>query len=95
MKKWKNGDSNIEEAVNWFEEQEIVNQLTAIMAEDYEITDIQKGIQDVLVAYEKEKAVEERNDILKELDREDITKEEKSSLERKLSEIIIKLARMK
>lgn len=65
------------------------------MADDFEITDEDKCIQDVVTTYEKEKLIEVRNDILKKMEDNNLTKEEIASLENSLSQIIIKLAKMK
>ena len=63
---YQNGNININQILNTFEEQE-VNYITGIMAENMEITDITKAIKDVLIAFEKEKLVKERNQVLKDL----------------------------
>ena len=78
-----------------FQEQEIINQITKIMADDYEITDIDKCIEDVINSYNKERLITKRNEILLKLDDKNNTKEEMVSLEKELSQIIIKLAKMK
>ncbi|MBR3132912.1 MAG: DNA primase [Clostridia bacterium] len=78
-----------------FKEDEIINQITKIMADDYEITDINKCIEDVINSYNKERLISKRNEILSKLDDKDNTKEEVANLEKELSEIIIKLAKMK
>ena len=78
-----------------FQEQEIINQITKIMADDYEITDIDKCIEDVINSYNKERLITKRNEILLKLDDKNNTIEEMVSLEKELSQIIIKLAKMK
>lgn len=40
------------------------------MAEDFEITDVNKAIDDLINVYEKQKLVNRRNEILKQLDTE-------------------------
>jgi len=65
------------------------------MADDFEIADNKKCIEDLIYIYTKEKVINERNEILKALENTDLTKEDRVRLEEALSEIIIKLARMK
>ena len=64
------------------------------MAEDYEIQDVEKAIDDIIQSYEKEKLTEEKFEILEKLENIE-EQEEKNKLEKKLSEIIIRLAKIK
>ena len=89
------GYSNINNVLDWFEEEDIINYLTSIMAYDFEITEVNKCIDDILSSYVKEKMLQEKNNIISKLENKELTKEEMADLEKKLSEIIIKLARMK
>ena len=89
------GNSNIDNIINWFSDEETINYLTGIMAYDFEITEVNKCIEDILNTYRKEKLVDERNKIIENLDDKSLTQEEIVILERKLSDIIIKLAKMK
>lgn len=91
---FEKGDS-IYDVVDLFDDEEIINHITAIMSEDFEITDIDKGIEDILNIYAKEALVQKRDNILKELNDKDKTKEEVADLEKELSEVIIELAKMK
>ena len=65
------------------------------MADDYEIADTKKAIDDIINLYEKEKLTNEKNEIIKQLENKDIEKEEAKTLEGRLSEIIVKIAKMK
>ena len=96
-KEYESGNvGNIENNIlNIFEEDEIINHLTKIMADDFEISDTQKCIEDLVNIYTKEKVIDERNEILKALDNVNLTKEEREKLEEALSLVIIKLAKMK
>ena len=89
------GNSNIDNAINWFTDEETINYLTGIMAYDFEITEVNKCIEDILNIYRKEKMLEERNKIIEKLEDKNLAKEEVVKLERKLSDIIVKLAKMK
>ena len=92
---FEKGDSNINNLLNSIQDEEILNQITKIMSDDYDITDINKAIIDILNIYEKEKIINKKNEILSKLEEEKLTKEEIVSLENQLSEVIIKLAKMK
>jgi len=96
-KEYENGNSiNIENNIlNSFADEEIINHITEILADDFEISDVSKCIEDLLNIYTKEKVIDERNEILKALENETLTKEEKTELEAALREVIIKLAKMK
>ncbi len=89
------GYSNINNVLDWFEEEEIINYLTSIMAYDFEITEVNKCIEDILNIYLKEKLIKKRNDIINNLENKELTKEEAANYEKQLSEIIVKLAKIK
>ena len=79
-----------------FDEEEIVNYLSGIMAEDFGISDINKCIEDLLTTYNKEKLLAKRNEIIKKLENtSDMSAEEIHNLEAKLNEVILKLAKVK
>ena len=87
------GNSNINSILDNLTEEE-QNNVTMIMAYDFEITDIEKAIDDIMQAYEKDKLNERKLEILDLLDGES-SQEEKRNLENELSNIIIKLAKIK
>ena len=89
------GNSNTSNVLDWFEEEKIINEISWILAYDFEITEVEKCIDDILGIYEKEKVIQERNDIINQLDSDDLTKEQIDVLESRLNEIIIQLAKMK
>ncbi len=90
------GNINIENAMNWFEDEQVINYLSGIMASDFEITDLEKSINDIVIAYKKEELISQRNTILKQLENtQGLSKEEMTNLELQLNDIIIKLAKMK
>ncbi len=64
------------------------------MADDYEIKDVEKAIDDIMQSYEKDKLNNRKFEIL-ELLEQDIEQENKKRLEKELSEIIIRLAKIK
>ena len=93
--KKKKGNSNTSNVLDWFEEEKIINEISWILAYDFEITEVEKCIDDILGIYEKEKVIQERNDIINQLDSDGLTKEQIDVLESRLNEIIIQLAKMK
>lgn len=89
---YEKGNSNINQVLNLFEEDE-VNYITGIMSENLEISDVTKGIKDILTIFVREKLIEERDKILKELSEKE--GKEKEELEKRLNEIIIHLSKLK
>ena len=73
-----------------FDDEEIINYLSGIMADDFGILDINKCIEDLLTTYNKEKLVNRRNEIIKKLENTDnMTKEEIHELEENLNDVIL------
>ena len=89
------GNINIENILDLFEDEITVNYLSGIMLSDFEITDVDKCIEDVLVTYRKELLLQRRNEILGKIDNSNLTKEEVANLEAQLNEVIIQLAKIK
>ena len=84
------------DVISLFEEQDVVNYLSGIMAEDFGISDLNKCIEDLLSLYNKEKLINTRNSIIKELENtENKTQEEIKKLEIELNDVILKLAKVK
>lgn len=90
---FEKGNSNINAIIDNSEQDE-QNQITMIMSEDYEITDIEKAIDDVVQAYEREKLNTRKFEILDLLDK-NLENDQKKELEKELSNIIIRLAKIK
>ena len=89
------GNINTENILDLFDDEITVNYLSGIMSSDFEITDVDKCIEDVLVTYRKELLLQRRNEILGKIDNNDLTKEEVANLEAQLNEVIIQLAKIK
>ena len=87
------GNSNINGIIDNMSEEEQTH-ITAIMADDYEIDDVEKAIDDIIQSYEKEKLNERKFQILELLETE-MEISEKKELEKELSNIIIRLAKIK
>ena len=77
------------------EDQEVIGHFTNLMADDYEITDINKCIEDIINSYNKERMMERKNEILVELEKDSYEKEDREKLEKELNAIILQLAKMK
>ena len=90
---YEKGTTEIYDVLSLFEDEDIINHITEIMAKDYGITDIDKGIDDILNTYERENLKEKRDEILKSLEDSELDNESKLALERELNDIIIKLAK--
>lgn len=90
---FEKGNSNINGIIDNLDEEE-QSHITLIMADDYEIEDIEKAIDDIMQSYEKEKLNERKFEILELLETE-LETEAKKDLERELSEVIIRLAKIK
>ena len=85
------GNINID-ILNCFEEEDIINHISAIMSYDFEISDLNKCIEDIANTYEKEKLINRRQEILESLkNTQNLSSEELSNLEDELSNIVIKL----
>ena len=88
--------NSINNVLDLFQDEEIINYITWVMAYDFEISEVDKCIEDILNNYEKDKLISMRNEIVQALENTDnLTKEEIASLEQSLNEIIIKLAKIK
>lgn len=90
---FQKGNSNINGIIDDLEQEE-QNHITMIMAEDYEIDNLEKAIDDIIQTYEKEKLNNRKFEILELLEKnsDNIQKKE---LEKELSNIIIMLAKIK
>lgn len=82
--------------LDYFDDTEIINYLSGIMAYDFEIKDINKCIDDLISIYTKEILINRRNEIVKNLENTQSTSSgDVQALERELNDIIIKLAKIK
>lgn len=90
------GNISTNQILDWFEDENIISHITEIMAYDFEIVDVEKAIEDLISTYEKEKLVNKRNKILKQLeDTSNFNTDEIKLLENELNRIILKLAKIK
>lgn len=84
---------DINNILDLFEDEEIINHITYIMSTDFDITDTKKAIEDVLSKLQKEKIINRKTEILKRLSSEDISKEELLELENELKSISKRLTK--
>ena len=87
-------NSNVNSVLDKLQEDEVQSHLTAIMAEDYGITDTKKAIQDILKKYEREKLEKRRDELIRETSIEQ-NKDIKKKLGEELNEIILRLVKIK
>ena len=92
---YEKGNSNINSILDSIKDEEMLNTITKIMADDYDITDTNKAIIDIIKIYEKEKIIEEKKQIISKLENTNLSSEQAKELEAELNKIIIKLAKMK
>ena len=87
-------DSNINLVLDKMEDEEIKNHLTAIMAEDYGITDNVKAIEDILKKYEREKLEKRRDELILQSSNEN-DPEKRKNLSKELNDVILELVKIK
>ena len=92
---YEKGNTN-NDILDYFDDTEIINYLSGIMAYDFEIKDINKCIDDLISIYTKEILINRRNEIVKNLENtQSMSSGDVQALERELNDIIIKLAKIK
>ena len=78
------------------EDQSIQSHVSEILVTDYEISSVEKCIEDVVTIYNKDRLSNRKLEIIRMLDNSSAyTKEEVAKLERELNEVIIELAKKK
>lgn len=90
-----NNSESIDNVLSWFEDNDVINYISGILAYDFEISDVNKGIEDIETTYKKEKLLKRRNEIINKLNDSTISKEQSLELGKELNELIISLARIK
>ncbi len=87
---------DISNIIGLFEnDDELVSQITYILSKELDITDVDKAIDDLVNKFTKDKLLEEKNMILKQLVSGTLNEEETTSIENRLKEISQKLVRIK
>ena len=88
-------ESKIMKTIANIEDEELQRHVSELMVSDYEISSPQKCIDELLLTYNKDRLNNRKLEIIKALERKDLSKEEIASLEQELSVIIVELARRK
>lgn len=90
------GNSNItNNIIDFFEEEEKINYLSSIMADNFEITEVDKCIEDVINSYSKERLLIRKNELVQALKEKDLGAENAKELEKELIDIVTKLSKIK
>ena len=84
---------NINNVIDLFEDEELINHITYIMSNNWDINNTDKAIDDILNKFKKEKLLDRKNEILKLLSNNSISKEEVMKLEEELKMISKKLTK--
>ena len=90
-----NGNNSIYKELSNLEDEDFQSVLSEIMFSEYEISSVDKFVEEIINNYEKNKLISRKQEILKEIKNENISKEETSKLENELNEIITKLAKIR
>lgn len=90
----ENKNYNINTILNHMEDDNIQDHITAIMAEDYGITDNKKAITEIIHKYKREKLEKRRDEILRQEEQEiDVDKKKQLGIE--LNNVILELVKLK
>ena len=87
------GNSNINSIIDMLGEEE-QSHITEIMADDYEINDLEKAMDDIMQGYERDKLNDRKFEII-ELLEGNLESDQKRQLEKELNDIIIRLVKIK
>lgn len=90
----ENDSEKITQLIANIEDENIQTHISEIMVTDYEITSIEKCIEDIIIIYNKERLQNRKLQIIKELENSDLA-EEIANLEMELNDIILQLAKIK
>ena len=91
---FEKGNININSLLNLFEQSD-VDYITGIMSENLEITDINKGIKDIMLNFQKDKLLEKKSLILNKISSENLSIEDSKKLESELIDVINKISKLK
>ncbi len=93
---FEKGNSNINNILEKFnEDEETISIITGIMAEDYEIKNDKKAIEDLIKNYQKERLLNRKKEIINGLNDESLNEQQSKELEKELHDIIAKIAHIK
>ncbi len=88
--------NNCENIIEQFDDENIINYLSGILAYDFEINDVEKAIVDIEKAYLRESKIDRRNFIIHELENnKGLDETQKQNLEKELNNVMIELTKIK
>ena len=91
----QNDTEDIYKSLSNIEDEEFQSALSSVVVSDYEITSVEKCIEDVIGNYSRDKLNSRKLEIINKLREKNISEDEMKKLENELNEIITKLARKK
>lgn len=77
------------------EDENLQSHISEILVTDYEISSIEKCIEDIIIIYNKDRLSNRKTEIIEKLKNKNLTKEEVNQLENELSNVINELAKRK
>lgn len=85
-----------ENIISLFEDEDDINYVSGILSYDFEISDVNKAIEDIEKAYYKEKLISLRNELILKLENNNDAEEaDKKEIENELTNVILELTKMK
>ena len=85
-----------ENIISLFEDEDDINYVSGILSYDFEISDVNKAIEDIEKVYYKEKLISLRNELILKLENNNHAEEaDKKEIENELTNVILELTKMK
>ena len=85
-----------ENIISLFEDEDDINYVSGILSYDFEISDVNKAIEDIEKAYYKEKLISLRNELILKLENNNDAEEaDKKEIENERTNVILELTKMK
>lgn len=85
-----------ENIISLFEDEDDINYVSGILSYDFEISDVNKAIEDIEKVYYKEKLISLRNELILKLENNNDAEEaDKKDIENELTNVILELTKMK
>jgi len=85
-----------ENIISLFEDEDDINYVSGILSYDFEISDVNKAIEDIEKVYYKEKLISLRNELILKLENNNDAEEaDKKEIENELTNVILELTKMK
>ena len=85
-----------ENIISLFEDEDDINYVSGILSYDFEISDVNKAIEDIEKVYYKEKLISLRNELILKLENNnDAEDADKKEIENELTNVILELTKMK